>query len=54
VRGVLIYCTDYKCSHWIRISADNCPTMCGCPISKTGSPVASRAVADKEDQAAAA
>ena len=23
VRGLLIYCADYKCSHWIRISADH-------------------------------
>jgi hypothetical protein len=23
VRGLLIYCADYKCSHWIRISADD-------------------------------
>jgi hypothetical protein len=22
VHGLLIYCADYKCSHWIRISAD--------------------------------
>jgi hypothetical protein len=22
VRGVLIYCSDYKCSHWTAISAD--------------------------------
>ena len=22
VRGVLIYCADYKCSHWIAVSAD--------------------------------
>jgi len=22
VHGVLIYCADYHCSHWIRISAD--------------------------------
>jgi hypothetical protein len=22
VRGLLIYCADYKCSHWIRIRAD--------------------------------
>lgn len=22
VRGLLIYCSDFKCSHWIRISAD--------------------------------
>ena len=22
VRGVLIYCADYKCSHWVKISAD--------------------------------
>jgi hypothetical protein len=25
VRGVLIYCSDYKCSHSIAISADQCP-----------------------------
>jgi hypothetical protein len=25
VRGLLIYCADYKCSHWIRISADPWP-----------------------------
>jgi hypothetical protein len=23
MRGVIIYCVDYKCSHWIRISADD-------------------------------
>jgi hypothetical protein len=22
VRGLLIYCSDYKCSHWTTISAD--------------------------------
>jgi hypothetical protein len=22
VRGVLIYCADYRCSHWTRINAD--------------------------------
>ena len=25
VRGVLIYCSDYKCSHWTSISADRWP-----------------------------
>jgi hypothetical protein len=25
VRGLLIYCADYKRSHWIRISADQWP-----------------------------
>ena len=25
VRGVIIYCSDYKCSHWIRLSADQWP-----------------------------
>jgi len=25
VRGLLIYCADYECSHWIRISADQRP-----------------------------
>ena len=22
VRGLLIYCADYKCSHWIAVNAD--------------------------------
>jgi hypothetical protein len=22
IRGILIYCSDYKCSHWIACSAD--------------------------------
>jgi len=22
LRGVLVYCSDYKCSHWSKISAD--------------------------------
>lgn len=25
VRGLLIYCSDYKCSHWTRISGDRWP-----------------------------
>ena len=25
VRGVLIYCADYKCGHWIKINADQWP-----------------------------
>ncbi len=25
VRDVLIYCSDYRCSHWKRISADRRP-----------------------------
>jgi hypothetical protein len=25
VRGLLIYCSDYKCSHWIAISGDRWP-----------------------------
>ena len=24
VRGLLIYCSDVKCSNWIRLSADAC------------------------------
>ena len=24
VRGVLIYCADYKCLHWIAVNADQC------------------------------
>jgi hypothetical protein len=25
VRGLLIYCSDYHCSHWIAISGDRWP-----------------------------
>jgi hypothetical protein len=25
VRGVLVYCSDYKCSHWTKLSADRWP-----------------------------
>jgi hypothetical protein len=25
VRGVLVYCADYRCSHWIALSADRWP-----------------------------
>jgi hypothetical protein len=25
VRGLLVYCSDYKCSHWTKISADRWP-----------------------------
>jgi hypothetical protein len=25
IRGLLVYCADHKCSHWIRISADQWP-----------------------------
>jgi hypothetical protein len=25
VRGTLIYCADYKCSHWTRINGDQWP-----------------------------
>jgi hypothetical protein len=25
VRGVIVYCADYKCSHWMTISADQWP-----------------------------
>jgi hypothetical protein len=25
VRGLLVYCADYRCSHWIRINADRWP-----------------------------
>jgi hypothetical protein len=24
VRGLPIYCSDYRCSHWTRINADQC------------------------------
>src|ERR1700720_50448 len=25
VRGILIYCADYRCSHWTRLDADRWP-----------------------------
>jgi hypothetical protein len=25
VRGLLVYCADYKCSHWTKISGDRWP-----------------------------
>jgi hypothetical protein len=37
VRGILIYCSDYKCSHSIAISADQWPDTSGFPISSRGS-----------------
>jgi hypothetical protein len=43
VRGVLIYCGDYHCSHSIAISADRWPDrirfVFGCPISSRVSSV---------------
>jgi hypothetical protein len=33
VRGILVYCADYRCAHAVRISADRWPDMFGCPIS---------------------
>ena len=36
VRGLLIYCANYQCSYWIRISADPWPDhVPGCPTSRT-------------------
>jgi hypothetical protein len=32
VRGLLIYCADYRCSHSIAISGDAWPMMPGCPF----------------------
>ena len=25
IRGLLVYCADYQCSHWIMVSADQWP-----------------------------
>jgi hypothetical protein len=33
VRGLLIYCADYRCSHSTAISADRCRMTSGYPIS---------------------
>jgi hypothetical protein len=43
VRGLLIYCADYRCSHSIAISGDAWPMMPDCPISRNASPVGSAA-----------
>jgi hypothetical protein len=32
VRGLLVYCSDYRCSHSIEISADRWWIMSVCPI----------------------
>jgi hypothetical protein len=32
VRGVLIYCADYRCSHSIAVSGDRWPDDVRCPI----------------------
>jgi len=24
VRGLLVYCSDFRCSHWVRLSAEEC------------------------------
>jgi hypothetical protein len=32
VRGLQIYCADYKCSHWTAISGDQWPDSAGCRI----------------------
>ena len=37
VRGVLIYCADYRCSHSIAVNADQWPDE-GCRILRTVSP----------------
>jgi hypothetical protein len=38
VRGLLINCSDYRCSHWIAISGDLGPMTTGCRISNRASP----------------
>jgi hypothetical protein len=37
VRGLLIYCADYKCSHSISMIADQWPDASGCQTSKASS-----------------
>jgi bifunctional non-homologous end joining protein LigD len=39
VRGLLIYCSDYHCSHWTAISGDQWPDDFGCPIWSRDLPV---------------
>jgi hypothetical protein len=44
VRGLLVYCADYRSSHSIAISGDAGPMMSGCPISRSASPVGSAVI----------
>jgi hypothetical protein len=37
VTGVLVYCSDHRCSHSKRLEADRWPTTCGYPISSLDS-----------------
>jgi hypothetical protein len=37
VRGLLIYCSDYRCSHGPRSAATGGPTVCCCRTLSTGS-----------------
>jgi hypothetical protein len=37
VHGLLIYCSDYKCSHLVTISGDRWPTISGSPTSRAAS-----------------
>ena len=36
VRGVLVYCADYHCSHSVALSADRWPDESGSPTSSRG------------------
>jgi len=38
VRGLLVYCSDYHCSHWTAISGDQWPMISGYPTSSRASP----------------
>jgi hypothetical protein len=38
VRGLLIYCSDYQCSHWTAITATDGPMTSGCPVWSPSSP----------------
>ena len=37
VRGLLVYCADYKCAHMARITGDRWPIISVCPILKSHS-----------------
>jgi hypothetical protein len=39
VRGLLIYCSDYHCSHWTGSAATDGPMMCACPNWSPSLPV---------------
>jgi len=39
LRDVLVYCTDYKCAHWVKLNADRWPDELRISVSNMVSPL---------------